>query len=359
MENSLSIYIHIPFCIKKHKAACELVCEAGAETRNAYLAALTREIDEATEVLEGKTLQSLYVGGGASLLAPDDLARLLLGLKRRMEIPAGMEFSIRFLPETLISPCLSGLNMCSFNRVCIEALCEREKDFRFLGTSYDYAMIEEGINMLSLFKYPNCDIELLYGLPEQNFNTLRNLLTIYTNFHNARHITLLPYTGEGAQDEVTQDVQFVEAVRFLTERGYVLYAANRFAKPGAECRFFYQACMGLERLGFGLGAKSCLDGYSYANTTDLSRYIERAGDFSAIVENPLALDAVTLEKRRAALRFQLSEGLSMEEFPTLEADFARLVEAGYAQMEAGRLQPTLAALSRPERARQLLYKSAG
>jgi len=357
MKPLLSLYIHIPFCIQKHKADPPGVCVAGPETRRRYLQALEQELEAAEEILSEHCLSSIFVGGGGSLLKSDDFARLLLKIKRSTECLKGMELSIRFLPETLISTTLSGLNIASFNRVSLEALCGRERDFQFLGSSYDYDVIEDGMNMLNLFKYPNCDVEILYGLPEQSLRALENTLCLYTNFQNVCHLTLRPYTGEGAAEDSMQEEQFAHACAYLEGRGFRLYGAGRFAKPGMECRFFTQEALGVDRLGLGAGAKSALDGFCYENTAELSRYLEHAANFEAIVENPMELDEKSALKRRLALRLQLAEAFDPKAmgFESLRAELDALREQGYIQKEADCIAPTLLALRAPERLQKALF----
>lgn len=83
-----------------------------------------------------------------------------------------------------MSTSLSGLNICSFNRIALEALAQRDQDFAFLDAPFAYGTVEDGLNMATLFKFPNCDVELVYGLPDQSPRALENTLCAYANFHN-------------------------------------------------------------------------------------------------------------------------------------------------------------------------------
>lgn len=356
MDAPLSIYIHIPFCIKRSRGDAPNVCEAGSGVRRDYLKALEREIEAGLELVENRPVSSIFVGGGGSMLLPDEFARLLLKLKRAARPVRGMELTIRFVPETLQSATLSGLNICSFNRVSVEALCQREKDFRFLGTSYGYATVEDGMNMLSLFKYPNCDVELLYGIPGQSEKAFENALCSYTNFRNVTHVTLRPYAGNDAVADAELGERFAFAAAYLGERGFRLYADGRFAKPGRECQFALDEAHDVERLGFGAAARTVMDGYSYENTADVARYIEGSASFEKIAVNPVRLDEGSTLCRRAALRLQLNEGFDYVEagFAMLGAKFERLAEMGLVELESPTVRPTLLALRAPERVRAVL-----
>lgn len=353
MSSPVSIYIHVPFCLKRHKAAAPDVCEAPRELRQRYLDALDREIEAAGDLIDGRELASVYVGGGASLLRPDLLARTILGLKRRMKPVRAMELTVHFAPQALVSTSLSGLNICSFNRIALEALAQRDQDFAFLDAPFAYGTVEDGLNMATLFKFPNCDVELVYGLPDQSPRALENALCAYANFHNVNHVTLRPYTGEGRLDDAVLAERFAQATTYLGSRGFALYGANRFARPGKECRFFVQECEGAERIGFGAAAQSQVDGFCYRNTPDIGRYLEGAGSFEAITVDPVQLDPAADQLRRLALRLQLAAAFELEEVlgtpaPQVRRALEHLAQEGLAQTDGKRVQATALALRRPE-----------
>ena len=356
MSSPVSIYIHVPFCLKKHNASTPDVSASPRDVRQRYLEALECEIQNAGELIDGREVAGLYVGGGGSLLRPDLLARLVLDIKRRMQPVRGMELTIRFAPETLISTTISGLNICSFNRISVEALAQRDKDFSFLETPFTYETIEDGLNMASLFKFPNCDIELLYGLPDQSAKAFENTLCAYANFHHVGHITLRPYLGAGRLSEEQRTERFEQAVDYLTRRGFALYGANRFARPGKECRFFLQECAGIDRIGFGAGAHTVLDGCWYHNTSDLGTYLEHAGDFGAIVAQAGVIDTAQDLYRQTALHLQTAQGCSYTPgaVPDLEQRLAQLAADGLVSLDGACVRPTHRGLQRPDLIRSAL-----
>ncbi|TWH57152.1 anaerobic coproporphyrinogen III oxidase [Desulfitobacterium sp. LBE] len=315
--SSVTVFVNIPFCIRRRRGESSHIRPAGKGTRNAYLEALEREIDHAGELLEGKTVQSIYVGGGAAtVLSPDKLARLLLRFKRAYQMAEYLELTIAAAPETLVSPCLSGLNMCNFNRISVEALCASDKMLDYLGTSYRLADLEDGLTMLGMFNYRNVNADVMYGIPGQTKAALRNSLVTCLALPALSHITLRRFElseQEGVSAEECRD-QYRYSLEYLKGKGFCQYAAGHFAKKGYESRHFYYTSQGMDHIGFGVGAKSYVDGYGITNTTDLAKYLKWAGQYEEITENVLYLDEKARQKRFAALRLQLAEGFSEEEF---------------------------------------------
>ncbi len=227
-----------------------------------------------------------------------------------------LELTIAAAPETLVSPCLSGLNMCNFNRISVEALCASDKMLDYLGTSHRLADLEDGLTMLGMFKYRNVNADVMYGIPGQTKAALRNSLVTCLALPALSHITLKRFElseQEGVSAEECRD-QYRYNLEYLKEKGFCQYAVGHFAKKGYESRHFYYTSQGMDHIGFGVGAKSYVDGYGITNTTDLAKYLKWAGQYEEITENVLYLDEKARQKRFAALRLQLAEGFSEEEF---------------------------------------------
>ena len=138
------------------------------ETRNAYLEALDREMMSAGDILEGRRIANICIGGGiATMVSPDRLARLILKFKRTYNVAPGAELSVTAAPQTLVSPCLSGLNMCSVNRIGLIALTPIDELLETIDAPHRLTDIEDGTAMLVKFGYPNIDAVLMYGIPGQ------------------------------------------------------------------------------------------------------------------------------------------------------------------------------------------------
>jgi coproporphyrinogen III oxidase-like Fe-S oxidoreductase len=311
-KDQASVFINIPFCIKRRKGDEVTMDTASRETRNAYLTALEKEVFAAGDLLEGKEVTSLYIGGGfASMLSPDRIARMLLNFKRTYQHSKGMELTIHFAPETIGSPSLSGLNVCNFNRVSVEALSVNDGLLQQLGTSYRFDDIDDAYTLLNTFEYNNISSDIMYGLPGLQKNSLRNAIIYATSTHHQTHVNLLPY--ELAKQEGISigelEEQYLFAKALLENRGFREYGAGKFARPGREWRFALNECHGVDRIGFGLGARSHVSNLVFQNTTDLNSYIKNSPTFTSLIALSAEFDQTAMRKRYLLSRLQLAEGI--------------------------------------------------
>ena len=124
---------------------------------------------------------------------------------------------------------------------------------------------------------------LLYGKKTVSKYGFRHSI-LETTRRPVSHVLLQKCAGGDVLDEEACAAQLQEAAELLTEAGYHEYLPRRWAKEGCEDRFWSGASSGMPVLAFGLGATTCIDGAVSRNTTDLERYLNYSGDYTAITE---------------------------------------------------------------------------
>jgi len=325
-KQDISVYIHIPFIIKARKGEDTLYVPATREKRNAYLQALEYEMMSAEDLLEGRKVASIYIGGGiATTVSPDKLARLILKFKRTYHIDSSIELTVTAAPQTVVSPSLSGLNMGGVNRLSFMALSPVDKLLETIQAPHRLEHIENGTFILNKFAYGNIDAVLMIGIPGQTLTTIKNTLTAFVALKGVKHITLKRYEfseQEGVSLEAFEE-QFNTVVELLTNKGLVQYTTDSFAYPGWESRFTLHSLSGMDRVGFGLGAKTYLDDFVSQNTTDFNHYLENAADFTKIISGAVELNEYDQLKRFVALRLQLLNGFSEQDYLSVFKDQPR------------------------------------
>lgn len=337
-----------------------LLLSSTRETRNAYLDALEHELMSAGDILEGRRIASISVGGGiATVVSPDRLARILLKFKRTYNVVPRAELSVTAAPQTLVSPCLSGLNICNVNRIRIVAYTPVDKLLEVINASHKLEDIENGTAMLVKFGYSNIDALLMYGIPGQTLTTVKNTIIAFTSVKGFRHITLKRYELS-EQSGVTleeSDAQYSMAVEMLAERSVNQYTADSFASNGCKSNFVLHELMGMERVGFGLGAKSYIDNMIYQNTTDFECYLRDSGDFIKLITGVTEMSELDKKKRFVALRLQLVEGFDENEYfnifgctpdGAISDAIEALVTAGLISRINGIVRPTAKGLMQSE-----------
>ncbi|MBN1316162.1 MAG: hypothetical protein JXA42_11855 [Anaerolineales bacterium] len=316
-KSDISVYIHIPFSIKARKGDDTLVIPSTRETRNAYLKALERELMSAGDIFQGRRVASIHIGGGiATTVSPDKLARLLLNFKRSYDVASNVELTVTAAPQTLVSPCLSGLNMGGINRISLVALSPIDKLLETIDAPHRLDDIENGTFILTKFGYSNVDAVIMYGIPGQTLTSIRNTLSAFISLKGLKHITLKRYEL-AEQAGVSMDdceAHYTSAVDLLSSKGLKQYTTDSFAHPGWESHFTTHTLLGMERAGFGLGAKTFFKDMVSQNTTDFNCYLQNSADLTKIVSGAIELSELDRVKRFVALRLQLVDGFSENDY---------------------------------------------
>lgn len=357
-KSDISVYIHIPFAIKVRRGENTLLVPSTRESRNAYLDALDRELMSAGDILNGRQVASISIGGGiATVVSPDKLARIILKFTRTYNVAPGAELSVTAAPQTLVSPCLSGLNMCNINRISMVALSPIDTLLETIDAPHRLMDIENGTFILGKFGYPNIDAVLMYGIPGQTLTAIRNTIIAFAALNGLKHITLQRYELSGQMGVSLEECeeQYTCAIELLAKSGLNQYTSDKFARAGWESRFSMHELMGMERVGFGLGAKSYIDNMIFQNTTDFTGYLSDSADFTRVITSAVEMGELDRMKRFLALRLQLVDGFTENDYfkafgsypgdaisPVIDA----LVSAGLVSYTGGVVRPTWKGLAR-------------
>ncbi len=366
-KRDVVVFVRTPFCVSEHKGDIYKAVHANRQAREDYLGALKRELEASGDLLEGRRVRAIYVGGGiASVASPDKLSRMLLEFKRRVDKVRGMELTIRFSPRTVGSPSLSAFNVCSYNRASLEVLATRDEFLTYLEAPQNMADITKALGYMDAFGVPNIDCEILYGIPGQTPTSLKNAAVACTGGRGMVHVTLRPYTGPGSEEVSEEDrkAQHAAAAECLAASGCHMYAPECFAKTPFECEYTLADARGLDHIGFGLGARSFVGGMSYRNTSSFEEYVAHSSDFTKVVRDVVEWDEPALAKRMASLRLASNLGLDLGEFkdahpqqaPKYEPLWDQLCKEGLATLEAGILAPTTEGLRTASRVQQRVWE---
>ena len=288
--NSLSLYIHIPFCTTKCNY-CNFNTYAGLEGLIPdYVEALKAEIRLWGGALGRRVkVNTIFFGGGTpSLLQPAYVGEILGACSNSFDIDTDAEITVESNPgdlnRGLIRAFLSlGVNRLSigvqsFNDAHLKALTRRhsaEEALQAYRTAKDAGMA-------------NVNLDLMYGLPRQTLDDWRDTLEKAVALE-PEHLSLYALTLEegtplekvvrlGEVEEPDPDLaadMYLLAEETLTKAGYRHYEISNWALPGRECRHNLTYWKNLHYLGFGAGAHSCLGSHRFWNLRRPGAYISR------------------------------------------------------------------------------------
>ena len=291
-KDTLGIYIHIPFCVRKC-AYCDFLSAPpeSAEAMQEYVDALCREIIlkssiYATNNNKATIVDTVFFGGGTpSLLATEDLGRIIHTLRKHFGVAENAEITVECNPDTVDLEKLKfykeqGVNRISFG---LQSACNEE--LKMLGRIHSYEKFLESFNAAREAGFANVNVDLISAIPGQTpagwEETLRKVAELAPEHISAYSLIL----EEGTklfeeQDNYTfptedEDAGMYEATeRILAEYGYRRYEICNYAKAGFESRHNNRYWQRGEYLGFGVGAASFVDDVRFSNICDVDKYCE-------------------------------------------------------------------------------------
>lgn len=305
-----SLYIHIPFCLRKC-TYCDFVSyKVNAHDTSRYCSAVAREIelvfgeghrvsrrDDGLSVLasaEGLQPTTVYIGGGTPTVLPIDELAVVIDAARRAAIrfpedpDHDIEFTVEANPGTLSAGYLSRLRQLGVNRLSIGLQSTSDKHLSMLGRIHSYSDFLESYRLAVLSGFSNISIDLIYGLPGQTFEEwhedISRVIELAPSHVSCYALTLAEGTAlfnevrccrlTEPQEDLVADMHF-DAVSMLTEAGYGHYEISNYARPGMECKHNLNYWSNGYYAGVGVAAHAHLRGIRCANTADVETYLNR------------------------------------------------------------------------------------
>jgi oxygen-independent coproporphyrinogen-3 oxidase len=314
-----SLYIHIPFCIRKC-AYCDFYSiPFSAEHAAAYTDALCSEI----ALREGmaKELRTIYIGGGTpTLLAEDEVARILEKVHAAFSVHHDAEITIEANPGTVSERKLYHMRSAGINRISIGGQSFHDHELKLLGRRHTAQDITDAVHAARKAGFDNLSLDLIYGIPGQTRAAWKRTLLSAVSLA-PEHLSTYELTPERntplydrierndvvllPEEEITE--MYYESLALLKEHGYVHYEISNVALPGRACRHNLNYWKRGTYLGIGAAAHSFLNGKRTANVSSIEHYL------TALKENSLPVGEETVLSEEDALKEHIFLGLRMSE----------------------------------------------
>jgi oxygen-independent coproporphyrinogen-3 oxidase len=350
----LSLYIHFPWCLKKCPY-CDFnsheVREGIPET--AYVDALLRDLDVTLPDVQGRTVQTVFIGGGTpSLMSPNALKRLLGAVPPRLTFAENIEITLEANPGAIEAAKFAGFRDAGVTRLSLGIQSFDDAKLKSLGRIHSSDEAKRAAdNALRHFERVNLD--LMYGLPGQSLKQaqrdIETAIGLGPSHISAYHLTIEPNTAfhhappAVPDDDLAADMQeMVEET--LAGAGYTHYETSAFAKPGEQCRHNLNYWTFGDYLGLGAGAHSKVDGRREARPRNPKDYLAEpaARQWQPIAQNDLAgefmMNALRLVEGFDASLFEQRTGLPLAD---IEPALRQAEAEGLIARKAGRIAPTL------------------
>ncbi|HEY6093938.1 MAG TPA: radical SAM family heme chaperone HemW [Gallionellaceae bacterium] len=357
----LSLYIHVPWCVRK----CPYCDFNSHEARNelpedAYVDALIRDLEQALPQVWGRRVYSVFMGGGTpSLLSAPALERLLAAVRMLLPLDANAEITLEANPGTVEAEKFAGFRAAGVNRLSLGIQSFNDAHLRALGRIHNADEAHRAIGIAQRH-FDNINLDLMYALPQQMLaeaeRDVRTALAYSPQHLSCYHLTLEPNTlfhhqppplpDDDASAEMQQRIE-----QLLAEQGYLHYETSAFALPGRQSRHNLNYWQFGDYLGIGAGAHSKLSFpdkvMRQARYKQPQAYMEQVRQGAPVqTEQQLGVDDLCFEFMMNALR--LTEGVPESLFsertslPLLlvRKELAQAEQRGLLRLEAGRIAPT-------------------
>ena len=323
----LSLYVHLPWCIKKcpycdfnsHEVATSM-----PEQR--YIDALVADLESSLPLIWGRTVHSIFIGGGTpSLFSPQAIDRLLADIRARLRLAPDCEITLEANPGTFEKDRFRAFRSAGVTRLSVGVQSFDDRHLKALGRVHDRAQAIAAVEEAAL-AFDTFNLDIMYALPGQ---TLQNLeqdmqtalalgpphisiyhLTIEANTYFAKFPPVIPEedTAYAMLDKITE----------ITEAaGLQRYEVSAYARAGHRCFHNLNYWQFGDYLGIGAGAHSKL---SFAHRVvrqtrfrEPRLYMDKALEGNAVTQDT--------EVSRAELPFEfmlnalrLKEGFKLQDF---------------------------------------------
>jgi oxygen-independent coproporphyrinogen-3 oxidase len=325
----LALYVHLPWCLKK----CPYCDFNSHEVRGAdlpeqaYLNALMMDLEAALPLIWGRSVQTVFIGGGTpSLFSPAAIDQLLAGIRARLKLAPDAEITLEANPGTFEKDRFKAFRAAGVTRLSVGVQSFNDAYLKTLGRVHDRAQALAAVTEAAQ-AFDTFNLDLMYALPGQTLDELRDDLNIALSLElkhlSIYHLTIEPNTffakhpPPAVDDDLAADM--LDLTTDMTSgAGLQRYEVSAFAQAGHTCAHNLNYWQFGDYLGIGAGAHSKI---SFAHRVlrqvrlrDPARYMTQAMAGQCVAQEH--------EVKRAELPFEfmlnalrLAQGFDAKLFP--------------------------------------------
>jgi oxygen-independent coproporphyrinogen-3 oxidase len=318
----LGLYLHIPFC----GAICHYcnfnrgLLEAGLKAR--YVDALETEIRTAAD---GSAADTIYFGGGTpSLLAPEEVARLIAACRASFAVAPDAEVTLELNPETATPAYLAAIRAAGATRLSIGVQSFDDGELVRLGRVHSAERAREAVRLARAAGFADVSLDLMMWLPGQTVDGwLGNVeALIETGVDHASLYLLELYPNAPLKDEMARSgwsqapdddavEMYLRGLDLLDRAGYEHYEISNVARPGHQSRHNVKYWADGDWLAFGCGAHATRGDRRWHNVPGTADYVSRIAAGQSVVAGVRTLSPQTRAEEALFTGIRLATGVSL------------------------------------------------
>ncbi|MEZ5652416.1 MAG: radical SAM family heme chaperone HemW [Burkholderiaceae bacterium] len=359
----LGLYVHLPWCLRK----CPY-CDFNSHERrddspamDDYIDALIVDLEQSLPLIWGRSVSSVFFGGGTpSLFAPAQIDRLLAAVRARVRLGADVEVTLEANPGTFEAERFKAYRDAGVNRLSIGVQSFDDSALSRLGRVHDAAQAEAAIAEAARC-FDRYNLDLMFALPGQDMAALQRDLDRIRAWRpphwSCYQLTIEPntlfarFTPPNLPDDDLAADMFEAVHACAADIGLQRYEVSAFAAPGQRCRHNLNYWRFGDYLGLGAGAHGKLSFHDkvvrHSRWRHPRRYLEAVARGTA-VEHERVLGPADMVFEFALNAFRLVDGVPTELFEAhtglsraaLGARLLRAAQDGLLDPDPSVLRPT-------------------
>ncbi len=353
----LGLYIHLPWCERKCPYCDFNSHESRDLPEDAYVDTLLADLEQEAAACRGRTLETLFIGGGTpSLFSVRSITRLLHGVSKRLLLADDIEITMEANPGSAEAGKFAGFRAAGVNRLSIGVQSFHDEQLQALGRVHNSEQALAAIDAARGAGFDSFNIDLMHGLPGQDTagaaSDLHQAMATGAPHISWYQLTLEPNTVFYKRPPALPQEDLLASIQdrgeaLLHGAGLQQYEVSAYARPGFQCRHNLNYWRFGDYIGIGAGAHGKLttaDGRitRYSKTRLPADYLAPGGagrSGTRVLEREeivveFALNALRLRQGFSLAQFEAHTGL---EASCLSATVDRLAERGLLEPSATRV----------------------
>lgn len=358
----LSLYIHIPWCVRKCPY-CDFNSHAVKDNipEDKYIDCLIKDAESVLPLIWGRTIQSIFIGGGTpSLFSGHAIDKLLVQLRMRFSISPYAEITLEANPGTVEQIYIGEYADAGVNRISLGVQSFNDKYLKKLGRIHSTDETEHAIRNIT-DHFNNFNLDIMYGLPDQTIveasHDIKTAISFSPTHISAYNLTIEPNTEFAKKtpknipdDDVCYQMQD-NIINLLHEHDYHRYEISAYAKDKYHSRHNTNYWQFGDYIGIGAGAHSKLSFHDkiirQMRHKHPSEYMQKVPTNSQI-QSTLNISAEELPFEFMMNALRLTNGFSTTlfnqttgvQFNQIIAKILKAQQEGYISLEINHLKPT-------------------
>lgn len=325
----LSLYIHIPFCIKKCRYCDFYSVPYEEDLADRYIEALGKELELFLSQYDWNkpVIDTIFFGGGTpSILSIKQWSHISERIHSLVTLSENCEWTAECNPDSFSIEKARVYLDSGVNRITFGVQSINERELSIMGRVHSADRVLEVLSLSILERFKSVGVDLIYGLPGQTMNSLVTSLETLLNFDIVKHLSIYELninesTPFGRHESLlpllSDDTSYEMALKILEITkgyGFEQYEISNFAKPGFRCRHNEVYWNHDAYIGLGTGAHSYIHPLRIADNNSIISYCDALSKGTLPPKESETIDGEILAREMIFLGVRRSDGIDGDRF---------------------------------------------